>query len=46
MFATYVAQSDEWLGYAGIRTGITFLICYAGLEPSSDIYEPCGVSGE
>jgi uncharacterized membrane protein YccC len=40
MFATYVAQSDEWLGYAGIQTGITFLICYVGLSPSSDIYEP------
>ena len=40
MFATYVAQSDEWLGYAGIQTGITFLICYVGLGPSSDIYEP------
>jgi uncharacterized membrane protein YccC len=40
MFATYVAQSDEWLGYAGIQTGITFLICYVGLGPASDIYEP------
>lgn len=38
--ATYVAQSSEWLGYAGIQTGITFLICYVGLAPSSDIYKP------
>ena len=30
---------DDWrsgVGYAGI----TFLICYIGLEPSSDVYEP------
>ena len=40
MFSTYVAQSSEWLGYAGIQTGITFLICYVGLAPSSDIYRP------
>jgi uncharacterized membrane protein YccC len=40
MFSTYVAQSDEWLGYAGIQTGITFLICYVGLAPSSNVYAP------
>ena len=40
MFATYVAQSSEWLGYAGIQAGITFLICYVGLSPASDIYRP------
>jgi uncharacterized membrane protein YccC len=40
MFSTYIAQSSEWLGYAGIQTGITFLICYVGLAPSSDIYKP------
>ena len=40
MFATYVAQSSEWLGYAGIQAGITFLICYVGLAPASDIYRP------
>ena len=40
MFATYVAQSDEWLGYAGIQTGITFLICYVGLAPTTDVYKP------
>jgi uncharacterized membrane protein YccC len=40
MFSTYVAQSSEWLGYAGIQTGITFLICYVGLAPSSDVYRP------
>ena len=40
IFSTYVAQSSEWLGYAGIQTGITFLICYVGLAPSSDIYKP------
>jgi uncharacterized membrane protein YccC len=39
-FSTYVSQSSEWLGYAGIQTGITFLICYVGLAPSSNIYEP------
>ena len=38
--STYVAQSSEWLGYAGIQTGITFMICYVGLAPSSDIYKP------
>ena len=38
--ATYVAQSDEWLGYAGIQTGITFLICYVGLGPTTDVYKP------
>jgi len=40
LFSTYVSQSSEWLGYAGIQTGITFLICYVGLAPSSNIYEP------
>lgn len=40
MVSTYVAQSDEWLGYAGIQAGITFLICYVGLGPTSDIYRP------
>ena len=40
MFSTYVAQSDEWLGYAGIQTGITFLICYVGLAPTTDVYKP------
>ena len=40
MFSTYVSQSSEWLGYAGIQTGITFLICFVGLAPSSDIYRP------
>jgi uncharacterized membrane protein YccC len=40
MLSTYVAQSDEWLGYAGIQAGITFLICYVGLAPSSNVYAP------
>jgi hypothetical protein len=40
MLSTYVAQSSEWLGYAGIQTGLTFLICYVGLAPASDIYRP------
>lgn len=40
MFSTYVSQSSEWLGYAGIQAGITFLICYVGLAPTSDIYKP------
>ncbi|MGO9057572.1 MAG: FUSC family protein [Candidatus Binataceae bacterium] len=40
MLSTYVAQSDEWLGYAGIQAGITFLICYVGLGPTSDVYKP------
>jgi uncharacterized membrane protein YccC len=40
MFSAYVAQSDEWLGYAGIQTGITFLICYVGLAPTTDVYKP------
>ena len=39
-FSTYVAQSSDWLNYAGIQTGMTFLICYVGLGPSSDIYKP------
>jgi uncharacterized membrane protein YccC len=40
MFSSYISQSSEWLGYAGIQTGMTFLICYVGLAPSSDIYRP------
>ncbi|HKN00301.1 MAG TPA: FUSC family protein [Candidatus Binataceae bacterium] len=40
MFSTYVAQSSEWLGYAGIQAGLTFLICYVGLGPASDVYKP------
>jgi len=40
MLSTYVAQSDEWLGYAGIQTGITFMICYIGLGPTTDVYRP------
>ncbi len=38
--STYVAQSSEWLGYAGIQAGITFLICYVALAPSSNVYAP------
>jgi uncharacterized membrane protein YccC len=37
IFSTYVAHSSERLGYAGIRTGITFMIWYVALAPSSDI---------
>ncbi|MGO9451739.1 MAG: FUSC family protein [Candidatus Binataceae bacterium] len=40
IFSTYVSQSSEWLGYAGIQAGITFLICYVGLGPTSDVYKP------
>jgi uncharacterized membrane protein YccC len=40
MCSTYVAQSSEWLGYAGIQAGITFLICYVSLAPTSDVYRP------
>jgi uncharacterized membrane protein YccC len=40
LFATYVAQSDEWLNYAGIQVGITFLICYVGMGPSTNVYQP------
>jgi uncharacterized membrane protein YccC len=40
IFSTYVAQSSEWLNYAGIQTGVTFLICYVGLAPSSNVYTP------
>jgi len=40
LFSTYVSQSSEWLGYAGIQTGITFLVCYVGPGPSSNIYAP------
>jgi uncharacterized membrane protein YccC len=39
-FSAYVAQSSDWSNYAGIQAGITFLICYVGLGPSSDIYRP------
>ena len=39
-FSTYLAQSSDWLNYAGIQTGITFLICYVGLAPSTDVYRP------
>ncbi len=38
--STYVAQSSEWLGYAGIQAGITFMVCYVGSAPSSDVYKP------
>jgi uncharacterized membrane protein YccC len=38
--STYISQSSDWLGYAGIQTGVTFLICYVGLAPSSDVYKP------
>jgi uncharacterized membrane protein YccC len=40
LFAAYVVQSDEWLNYAGIQAGITFLICYVGMGPSTDVYKP------
>jgi uncharacterized membrane protein YccC len=40
IFSTYVAQSSEWLGYAGIQTGITFMICYVGVGSTSDVYKP------
>ena len=30
---TYVSQSDEWLGYAGVQAGITFLIATSGSDP-------------
>jgi uncharacterized membrane protein YccC len=40
ILSTYVSQGDEWLGYAGIQAGITFLICFVGLGPSSDVYRP------
>jgi uncharacterized membrane protein YccC len=40
VFSAYVSQSSELLGYAGIQTGITFLICYVGLAPSSNVYAP------
>jgi len=40
LLSAYVAQSSEWLGYAGIQAGITFLICYVGLGPTSDVYKP------
>jgi Fusaric acid resistance protein family len=40
IFSAYVAQSSEWLGYAGVQTGVTFLICYVGAGPTSDIYKP------
>ena len=40
LFAAYVAQSDEWLNYVGIQAGVTFLICYVGMGPTSDVYRP------
>ena len=40
IFTTYVAESSEWLGYAGIQAGITFMICYVGAGPTSDVYKP------
>lgn len=40
LFSTYVSQSSEWLGYAGIQAGITFLICFVGLAPSINVYGP------
>jgi hypothetical protein len=39
-FSAYVSQSSDWLNYAGVQTGITFLICYVGLGPSTDVYRP------
>jgi uncharacterized membrane protein YccC len=39
-FSTYVSQSSDWLNYAGIQSGVTFLICYVGLGPSTDVYRP------
>jgi hypothetical protein len=46
MFSTYVSQSSEWLGYAGIQTGITFLVCYVGLAHRATSTRPCCASGE
>jgi uncharacterized membrane protein YccC len=40
LFGAYVAQSDEWLNYAGIQVGMTFLICYVAMGPTSDVYKP------
>jgi multidrug resistance protein MdtO len=40
LFAAYVAQSSDWLNYVGIQTGVTFLICYVAMGPSSDVYKP------
>ena len=40
LFAAYVAQSSDWLNYAGVQTGVTFLICYVAMGPSSDVYKP------
>ena len=40
LFAAYVAQSDEWLSYAGLQTGLTFIACYVGMGPSTDVYGP------
>ena len=40
LFAAYVAQSSDWLNYAGVQVGVTFLICYVGMGPSSDVYKP------
>jgi len=40
LLSTYVAQSSDWLNYAGKQAGVTFLICYVGMGPSSDVYKP------
>jgi uncharacterized membrane protein YccC len=40
LLSTYVAQSSDWLNYAGKQVGVTFLICYVGMGPSSDVYKP------
>jgi uncharacterized membrane protein YccC len=40
LLSTYVAQSSDWLNYAGKQIGITFLICYVGMRPSTDVYTP------
>jgi Fusaric acid resistance protein family len=39
-FSTYLAQSSEWLGYTGVQAGITFIICYVGAAPATDVYKP------
>jgi multidrug resistance protein MdtO len=40
LLSTYVAQSSDWLNYAGKQVGVTFLICYVGMGPSTDVYTP------
>src|SRR5262249_3096153 len=40
LLSTYVAQSSDWLNYAGLQTGTTFLISYGAVGPSSDVYKP------